>query len=165
MKSITQLAFSACLLFLLCSCEESEENEPAEFVDRPLSGSLLGNDWTFVDGTFVKADSFFEFNGIYLTAVPQASHCTFDFSSNLISVSLPEDGLQLNTAYSIDTDDVNIGVIDGSGQIGFVRDGKIEITSVVDKVLTGKIVVIGSNGTNLNGNFEIESCLDITAFN
>lgn len=154
----------ACIGVMLSSCEADDDPTPLEFEDQALTGTLLGNDWTFVDGTFVKADSFFEFNAIYLTTVTQSSHCQFDFSSNLISVSLPETGLQLNTEYDISMADVGIGVIDGSGQIGFVKQGKIEVTSVVDKVLSGRIVVEGSKGTSLNGTFEIESCLNITAF-
>lgn len=153
--------FLGLVVFASFACGDDEENGPSyEFKDQTAQGQVEGNNWTFVSG--LSEVSFFDEANISfeLTSETYEDPCAefildgvrvlFDAPAEvgIYELSFSENGHTV-TLYNPETQLNSIAV-----------DGAIEIVSITETEVTGRIDAHADSETFVNGDFTVPFCAE-----
>lgn len=161
MNSLKNLLFIPTLLVLIFSgCSDDEESGPSyEFLDQNLQGSINGVDFALGDGVVELSDDELTFD-LYSDMEPEAGCDIFIgdhvrvFFDSPNKVGLTELSFDFST-FSGQT----ITLFDPDGNVNLIAtEGALEITSITETTVTGKIDARSADGDAINGNFTATFC-------
>lgn len=150
-----------CVILIACG-GDSDSGYSYSFIDQNVTGKVNNKAWTYAGGT--AKEDFFENTkmSVDLTATTLEDPCN-DFTSGLRvffsvspTVGIYELNLDINSAdesFTVtlyDPDDGNLNII--------ATMGAVEILSISDTEVTGRMDVFYDSETNVNGNFSIPYC-------
>ena len=154
-----------CCLFLANACGKDDENK-YDFKDQALSGKVKGNSFSVRSGYFYTdyTDEEQDWAHIKLFNMHfESEKCYRRHRADYyeIYISIPNE-------VSTYTPGVNGAFVlftyvkeEGEESITYVEEGKIEILTQTEDTLTGRIVAIGGDDNNVNGNFNATFCGEI----
>jgi len=163
LKSKWGVALMLSLIFMY-SCDKSEENGTT-FKDQTLQGQVDGADWMFTHG-YAAADQDNNELGINLydalgDAVDSPCDLAFEGYTELFFYVPLEVGvydLKLDFSDIEGSQTATFYVTDGN--MNYVAtEGSIEIMSIGETSVTGRMAIKSADNTFANGNFEIEFCI------
>jgi hypothetical protein len=143
----------------------SDESAPAyEFKDQNLKGKINNEPWNFVSGTaFYSNQSGKLLVNLLTLEIPDP--CKYflidgNFDENRLYFSTPYQTGIFKLFINFDNgDEQTITLFDDSDHLNIISDdGAIEITSISDNLITGKIDARVDGESFVNGNFSIPLC-------
>lgn len=152
------------VLSVLSCGEDDGKKKDHSFKDQDAQGKIAGNNWTYASGKFRYSD---DGESIYITLYNATEDPVCATSATaFIDISFPaEPGLQeienpgsppvvvLLHELTVDT---------GAGPyMGVGKKGAVEILTITDTEVTGRMDVRESNNSFVNGNFTVSFCPEI----
>lgn len=162
MKIYIQSLLSAIVISFLNSCGGSEDASPAyDFKDQNMKGTIDGISWQVVSG---KAEVSTSANDKYFLNFSEKTidnACNdFVFDGNRVFFSIPNAvglyELQINTSTG---DGQTATLFKGSEFLNIIAtEGAIEILTITDALVTGRIDAKADSESSVNGNFSVPLC-------
>lgn len=142
----------------LVSCKDDDDDEKPSysFKDQEAQGKVGNEDWTCIDG-YATNDQFFvitltleeDGTGCGISAIPARDNVSF--------ITELETGVYLlgtgSTIYSVTLTDA-----DDLSNHHVALEGAIEITSITDTFVSGRLDARLDDGNYVNGNFSVPIC-------
>jgi hypothetical protein len=163
MKRIFWALVNAIALSLFFGSCSSEDPKPAyNFVDQDLSGKIENEAWTFGDGyaavTGAGADAKMhitllkEVEGEGCDIIPTGDMVIFTlpFATGLETLLLDFNNLENSRTVTLFDEEQTLNSI--------ATQGAVEITSISDTEVVGRIDAQADNGNYVNGNFAVSLC-------
>lgn len=153
-------AIALCLLFASCS---SDTEAPAyNFTDQPLAGMIEGVSWTYADG-YADITGEGENAKLHVTlALPsEGTGCDILVDGDRVMFSFPKyAGLHI---LKLDFNDVEgsrtVTLFDDEETMNVIAtQGAVEITSITDTEVKGRIDARAYDDNFVNGNFTVPIC-------
>lgn len=152
-------AFVLLMTSVLFSCGGDDDDKKYSFKDRDLSGKIGGSPWAYADG---YSDISSGTASITLTLAQDEEGCSIGFAEgNQVFFDVPaETGLYLlkfDLSGSTDNQTVTLLEIDGFVN-NIATEGAIEILSITETTITGRIDAHIDGDNTVNGNFAVTIC-------
>lgn len=154
-------AIALCLLLLL-SCSKDEEAPSYNFKDQALAGAIEGVDWTYGNGyANITGDASAEKLHVTLVLPTENEGCDIMPEGDMVFFSLPKLlGVQV---LRLDFDNLEnsrtVTLYDSEEIMNVIAtEGAVEITSVTDTEVTGRIDARADDVNFVNGNFTVPLC-------
>jgi hypothetical protein len=161
LKSILRLQSVLALTFLL-ACSDDDEKSSYSFKDQDLSGEIEGDSWTYEDG-FVEEGTYEDEEVLDISlfldqGVPACE--TFSREGDQVFFFVPNAvGLyKLNFDLS-SFDGQTVTLFDDEETLNVIAtEGAIEILSITETEVTGRIDARADGNNHVNGNFTVSFC-------
>lgn len=158
--SLKQNTFLLLSLALLISCG-GESGPSYDFKDQNLQGQVNGKDWSMNSGSASMETQNSNEYIINLSDVIITDPCAIlNFDSNQMLFNIPNKiGLYELNLDSETGEGLSVSFIDGDSEtITFFVDGVVELLSITDDQVMGRIDINEGSGNSLNGNFTATLC-------
>jgi hypothetical protein len=152
----------ALCLFLLFSCSKDSEAPAYDFKDQELAGVIEGQEWAYGDGyadiTGEGSDAKLH---ITLVLPTESEGCDIMPEGDRVFFSVPK-GTGLHVL-KLDLDNLEVSrtvtLFDSEETMNVIATkGAVEITSITDTEITGRIDARGDDVNFVNGNFSVPLC-------
>jgi hypothetical protein len=155
MNKIGLLLLLAATVF---SCKDDDDGKKYDFKDQDLSGQIADQNWTYDDGyAEVTGDNKLSIN--ILAAHDGPTGCEASWQGDMVFFHCPNAvGL-----YELDFDGSGMGqtvtLFDNEETFNYIStEGAVEIISITETTVTGRIDARGDDEFFVNGNFTIALC-------
>jgi hypothetical protein len=164
MKTHMQNILSVAVIVFFISCNSSDDAVSVEvegFKDQNLQGSIDGISWQAASGR-AKTNSFsgdkYWINIIDKTLADPCSE--FNFEGDRVFFSVPmEVGLYPIEISSNADDRQTVTLFKSSESLNIIATvGAVEVLTLTDDFMTGRIDAVGGLGSFVNGNFSVPIC-------
>lgn len=143
------------LIVSLWSCSD-DEGFKYEFQDQDASGKIVGDEWTYAYGkarnSIVNGKNFLDIS----LMLPQTQEgCNIMLvEDNYVAFSVPADV----DLHKVGSNDVWAYFTEAGGDHTTVGKGAIEILSITDTYITGRVDIPLNKSNFVNGNFTVVRC-------
>lgn len=156
-----QLVLIAALLFS-CSDDDSEKKSSYSFKDQDLSGEIEGDSWTYEDG-FVEEGTFDdeEILDISLFLAQEDPACaTFQREGDEVFFFVPNAVGLYKLSFDLSSfDGQTVTLLDEEEMLNVIAtEGAIEILTITETQVTGRIDARSDGQNYVNGNFTVSFC-------
>ena len=150
------------LCLLLASCSSEEEAPAYNFTDQELAGMIEGKDWSYGDG-YADITGEGETSKLHVTLVlpSDGEGCDILADGDRVMFSFPKyAGLHI---LKMDFDDIEnsrtVTLFDDEETLNVIAtQGAVEITSITDTEVKGRIDARAYDDNFVNGNFTVPLC-------
>lgn len=152
------------IVLSVLSCEDDGKKKDYTFKDQDAQGKIAGNNWTYASGKFryLEDVEYGEYMNITLYSASDDPVCSTSAMAFIDIVFPAETGLQEIANPDFPPVVVflhDLSVDPGAGPyMGVGKKGAVEILSITDTEVTGRIDVRESNNSFVNGNFTVSFC-------
>lgn len=163
MKKLT-LLFAIALAAFLTSCSSEEEGTSLDFKDQPIQGMVEGEAWSMTHGLAVLSedqDSNLIFDIDIYSATDQVNDvCDAWPSGNRIFFNVPNEIGVYNLSFNLNDFSGRTATIfhESTSMNSIASDGKIEILTVTETEITGRMAIQANADNYANGNFTLTLC-------
>ncbi|MFL9843041.1 hypothetical protein [Flavobacterium rhizosphaerae] len=156
MRKMFLSAFVAATLLVSCSSDDSDDtNSNGGFSNGPVSGTIYNEDFTAAGGV-ARPITLSSTESLYIYLGTSALNCESSTANTPIWITVPA----AEGTYKPQTDGhVQFRSTDGDSFEGAI-DAEIEITSITETSVKGKVKATGfdDDENNINGTFEVPYC-------
>lgn len=162
----TSSLFSCMLLVAaLVSCKDDDDPAPSHsFKDQELAGEIGGDTWTYEDG-YASAESTDGVESLYISLVQDATGegCDAAAEGDFVFFYIPKAvgvyELKLDWNDLEAEDNHTITLFDDENTMNYIAaEGALEILSITDTQVSGRIDAVADEDAFINGNFTVSIC-------
>jgi len=147
----------------LISCGKDDEGPAYEFIDQPLQGKIGGVDFMMKDGKVYEG--FFEEDEWYVEIYGEnepAAACDVEIAEkNYLFFNVPLEVGLYKLYFKLSTFEgqlVNLYDVEDDDSQNLASEGAIEILTISDTEVTGRLDARFNNQNRVNGNFTVNFC-------
>jgi hypothetical protein len=163
LKTMTKGILALAMIVTLMSCGKDDEGPAYEFIDQPLQGKIGGVDFMMKDGKV--EEGFFEEDGWFIEIYGEtevADACDVEIAeTNYLFFNIPLEVGLYKLYFKLSTFEgqlVNLYDVEGEDMQNLASSGAIEILSVSETDVTGRMDARFNNQNTVNGNFTVAFC-------
>lgn len=150
-------------LVLLLACGDDEDPKSSySFKDQDVSGEIEGDSWTYADGYVEES----EFDGeevldITLTLEQDGSVCDIFTEGDRVFFFVPKAVGVYKLSFDLNSfDGQTVTLFDEEETLNTIAtEGAIEILSISETEVTGRIDARSDGNNHVNGNFTVSFCM------